>query len=140
MTLAASPSGFEADIRTLLVVPHRVQRGPELRALLIGLAALALLTTGFVALFHVASPTIVSLSFLLIVLVAATLSTRRVALAISMAAFFGFNFSSSRRSGHCGSRIRKTLRSSLRCWPSASSPVTCRRRCATRRCSSAAPS
>ncbi len=92
MTQAASPSAFEADIRSLLVVPSRVQRASEWRALLIGLAALGSLTACFVVLFHVTNPAIVSLSFLLVVLVAATLSTRRVAVAISMAAFFGFNF------------------------------------------------
>lgn len=72
-------------------MPHRVQRAAEVRALLLGLLSLALLTTGFVR-WHLANPTIVSLSFLLVVLVVATMSTRRVAIATSITASFCFNF------------------------------------------------
>lgn len=77
---------------SFLVVPHRVQRTAEVRAFLLALLALALLTTGFVRWLHLANPTIVSLSFLLVVLVTATMSTRRVAIATSIAASFCFNF------------------------------------------------
>jgi two-component system sensor histidine kinase KdpD len=87
----AAPSG-EPDTLNLLLVPHRVPRAAEARAVLFGLVALGLLTTCYVTWLHLDNPTIVSLSFLLIVLIAATMSTRRVAIAISIAASFCFNF------------------------------------------------
>jgi len=92
MTQAASPSESEAAILSFLIVPHRVKRTAEIRTLSLGLAALGALTAIFVSWLHVANPTIVSLSFLLVVLVAATMSTRRVAVATSIAASFCFNF------------------------------------------------
>jgi K+-sensing histidine kinase KdpD len=92
MTQGASPSSAEAASLSFLLVPHRVQRGAELRTLLIGLAALAALTTVYVSWLHLSNPTIVSLSFLLVVLVVATMSTRRVAIATSIGASFCFNF------------------------------------------------
>jgi two-component system sensor histidine kinase KdpD len=73
------------------MVPHRVKRTAEVRALLLGLAALAAMTVVFVWL-HLANPTIVSLSFLLVVLAVATMSTRRIAVATSIGASFCFNF------------------------------------------------
>ena len=88
----ASRSGAEAVPLSFLIVPHRVQRGAEVRALLLGLLALGLLTACFVTLLHLRNPTIVSLSFLLVVLVVATMSTRRVAITTSIAASFCFNF------------------------------------------------
>jgi K+-sensing histidine kinase KdpD len=87
----ASPSD-EAESLSFLLVPFRIQRAAELRALLAGLLALGLLTVCFVSWLHLTNPTIVSLSFLLVVLIAATMSTRRVAIATSLAASFCFNF------------------------------------------------
>jgi two-component system sensor histidine kinase KdpD len=92
MAQLASPSKAEAANLSFLIVPHRVQRTAEIRALLLGLLALAAMTAIYVTWLHLATPTIVSLSFLLVVLVAATMSTRRVAIATSMAASFCFNF------------------------------------------------
>jgi two-component system sensor histidine kinase KdpD len=92
MSPAASPSQSEAASLSFLIVPHRVKRTAEVRALLLGLAALGVLIAIFVDWLHLANPTIVSLSFLLVVLVAATMSTRRVAIATSIAASFSFNF------------------------------------------------
>ncbi len=91
MAQPASPSDSEAASLSFLIVPHRVQRAAEVRALLLGLLALGLLTGAFVWL-RLANPTIVSLSFLVVVLVVATMSTRRVAIATSFAASFCFNF------------------------------------------------
>ena len=88
----ASPSGTEAAALSFLLVPHRVQRAAEVRALLLGLVALGVVSACYVLWLHVTNPTIVSLSFLLIVLVVATMSTRRVAIATSFAASFCFNF------------------------------------------------
>src|SRR3954469_5213876 len=92
MTQGASPSSAEAASLSFLLVPHRVQRGAELRTLLIGLSALGALTGLYVSWLHLSNPTIVSLSFLLVVLVVATMSTRRVAIATSIGASFCFNF------------------------------------------------
>jgi len=91
MARPASPSDSEAASLSFLIVPHRVQRAAEVRALLLGLLALGLLTAAFVWL-HLANPTIVSLSFLVVVLVVATISTRRVAIVTSIGASFCFNF------------------------------------------------
>ncbi len=92
MAQAASPSEAEAATLSFLIVPHRVRRTAEIRALLLGVAALSALTVIFVRWLHLTNPTIVSLSFLLVVLVAATMSTRRVAITTSLAASFCFNF------------------------------------------------
>jgi two-component system sensor histidine kinase KdpD len=92
MAQAASPSEVEAATLSFLIVPYRVQRTAEIRALLLGLMALGALIAIYVTWLHLANPTIVSLSFLLVVLVAATMSTRRVAIATSLAASFCFNF------------------------------------------------
>lgn len=92
MPQPASPSRAEAATLSFLIVPHRVQRTAEVRALALGLLALSGLTAVFVRWLHLANPTIVSLSFLLVVLVAATMSTRRVAIVTSIAASFCFNF------------------------------------------------
>lgn len=59
--------------------------------LLLSLAATAALTGAFVWL-HVTNPTIVALSLLLVVLVAAAVARRWVAISTSLAAFFCFNF------------------------------------------------
>jgi two-component system sensor histidine kinase KdpD len=91
MEPSASPSGVEAAPLSFLTVPHRVQRAAELRALLLGLLALGVLTAVFVA-SHLENPAIVTLSFLLVVLVAATMSTRRVAIVMSIGASLCFNF------------------------------------------------
>jgi len=92
MAQAASPSNSEAASLSFLIVPHRVKRSAEIRALLLGLAALGAVTAVFVGWLHLANATIVSLSFLLIVLVVATISTRRIAIVTSLAASFCFNF------------------------------------------------
>jgi two-component system sensor histidine kinase KdpD len=90
----ASRLEIEADALSFpfLLVPQRVQQGAEARALASGLAALGLLTLSYVQWLHLTNPTIVSLSFLLVVLVVATMSTRRVAIVTSIAASFCFNF------------------------------------------------
>lgn len=88
----ASPSGAEAAALSFLLVPHRVQRSAEIRALLLGLLALGLVSASYGFWFHLTNPTIVSLTFLLIVLVVATMSTRRVAIATSVVASLSFNF------------------------------------------------
>ena len=92
MAQAASPSKAEAATLSFLIVPQRVKRSAEIRALLLGVAALGALTAIFVTWLHLANPTIVSLSFLLVVLIVATMSTRRVAIATSIAASVCFNF------------------------------------------------
>src|SRR3954470_14272680 len=92
MAQLASPSKAEAATLSFLIVPHRVQRTAEIRALLPGLLALGALTAIYVTWLPRATPTIVSLAFLLVVLVAATMATRRVAIATSLAASFCFNF------------------------------------------------
>jgi two-component system, OmpR family, sensor histidine kinase KdpD len=91
MAPSASPSRAEAAPLSFLTVPHRVQRAAEARALVLGLLALGVFTAVYVT-SHLANPAIVTLSFLLVVLVVATMSTRRVAIAISIAASVGFNF------------------------------------------------
>lgn len=57
-----------------------------------GLAAITLLTVSYSAWLDVTNPTIIALSFLLVVLFVAAASTLRVALAISIVAFGCFNF------------------------------------------------
>jgi two-component system, OmpR family, sensor histidine kinase KdpD len=57
-----------------------------------GLAAVGLLTMLYSAWLGLTNPTIVALSFLLVVLIAATVSTRWVAVATSLVAFACFNF------------------------------------------------
>ncbi len=73
-------------------LPYVVARTAELAALLIGLAAIGLLTALYSAWIGVTNPTIVALSFLLVVLIVATVSTRRVAIATSILAFLCFNY------------------------------------------------
>lgn len=63
----------------------------ELGALLVGLGAIGLLT-GLCFTLGVTNPTIVALSFLLVVLIVATVSRRRVAVATSLVAFLCFNY------------------------------------------------
>lgn len=62
------------------------------RALAVGTTGIALVTAVWYALLGVTNPTIVALSFLLVVLVVATVSTRRVAITISLLAFLCFNY------------------------------------------------
>lgn len=78
----------------MLSLPRSIRghHGRELGALGIGLAALAGMTALYVGVLRVTNPTIVALSFLLAVILVATVSTRRVAIAISLAAFLCFNF------------------------------------------------
>ncbi len=63
----------------------------ELAALIAGLGAIAVLTALYVA-WLPANPTTVALTFLLVVLIVATMTTRRVAIATSLMAFFCFNY------------------------------------------------
>ena len=56
------------------------------------LAAVGLLTSLFVVWLRVTNPTTVALSYLLVVLIVATVGTRRVAIAASLMAFFCFNY------------------------------------------------
>jgi two-component system sensor histidine kinase KdpD len=64
---------------------------PGARTLGLAVLSLGALTTVFARL-HVTNPTIVALLFLLVVLIVATISTRRVAVATSLMAFACFNF------------------------------------------------
>jgi two-component system sensor histidine kinase KdpD len=68
--------------------PHR----PNWLALLLGLAGIGVLTAVFAVGLHVRNPTIVALAFLLIVLIVAAISTRVVAIAVSLLAFLCFNY------------------------------------------------
>jgi two-component system, OmpR family, sensor histidine kinase KdpD len=61
-------------------------------ALLVGLAAIGLLTALYFSWLGVTNPTTVALSFLLVVLIVATVSKRWVAVATSLMAFLCFNF------------------------------------------------
>src|SRR5215203_3857115 len=69
----------------------RIRHGAELGAFGGGIGAIWVLTSAFTQV-GVTNPTIVALSFLLVVLVVAATSTRRVAVATSLMAFVGFNF------------------------------------------------
>jgi two-component system, OmpR family, sensor histidine kinase KdpD len=64
----------------------------DLVQLLAGSSAIALVTAAYQAWFHITNPTIVALSFLLVVLLVAAVSTLWVAVAISLMAFVCFNF------------------------------------------------
>ncbi len=64
----------------------------ELPTLLLGCLAIGLLTALYVAWLGVTNPTVVALSFLLVVLIIASVSTRWVAIATSLLAFFCFNY------------------------------------------------
>jgi two-component system sensor histidine kinase KdpD len=72
-------------------VRRRLPRATEFGALVIALGAIGLVTALF-SWIGVTNPTTVALSFLLVVLVVATLSTRSVAIATSLLAFLCFNF------------------------------------------------
>lgn len=67
-------------------------RRAEVGGLVAALTAIALLTATYVAFLGMTNTTTVALSFLLIVLIVATVSTRRVAVATSLVAFLCFNF------------------------------------------------
>ena len=69
----------------------RIRYGAELGAFGAGTGAIALLTYAYTWA-GVTNPTIVALSFLLVVLLVAATSTRRVAVGTSLTAFLGFNF------------------------------------------------
>ena len=71
---------------------RRVPRAGEIGGLLGGLAAIGLLTALYVSWLGVTNPTIVALTFLLVVLVVATVSTRWVAIVTSLMGFVCFNF------------------------------------------------
>lgn len=75
-------------VRTL----SRIARATGLAALAGGLAAIGVVTALFSSALSVTNPTIVALSFLLVVLVVATVSTRGVAIATSLMAFLCFNY------------------------------------------------
>jgi two-component system sensor histidine kinase KdpD len=69
----------------------RIGYAAELGAFVAGIVAIALLTAAYTW-GGVTNPTVVALSFLLVVLLVAATSTRRVAVATSLTAFIGFNF------------------------------------------------
>lgn len=71
---------------------HRGPRGLDAGALILAFTAIGLLTALLAAWLGVTNPTIVALSFLLVVLIVATVSTRWVAVATSVMAFVCFNF------------------------------------------------
>ena len=75
----------------LHTIRNRILRASEAEALVAGFAAIATVTAVCSAL-SVTHPTTVALSFLLVVLVVATASTRRVATATSLMAFACFNY------------------------------------------------
>jgi len=77
---------------TLAQLTRRIPRATGLHALVIGLGCIGLVTAVYSAWLHVTNPTIVALSFLLVVLIVATVSTRSVAIATSMMAFLCFNY------------------------------------------------
>jgi two-component system sensor histidine kinase KdpD len=76
----------------LLPNRQRVPRATAVGALLVSLAAIGLLTALYFSWLGVTNPTIVALSFLLVVLIVATVSRRWVAVATSLMAFLCFNF------------------------------------------------
>ena len=64
----------------------------EALTLLVGVAAIVTVTAALRLWLHLANPTIASLSYLLVVLIAATVSTLRVAIAVSIAADLFLNY------------------------------------------------
>lgn len=64
----------------------------EFRALLVSFSAIGLLTTVYFTWLGVTNPTIVALSFLLVVLIVAAVSRRWIAIATSLLAFLCFNY------------------------------------------------
>jgi two-component system sensor histidine kinase KdpD len=89
------PNGRIGAARTLhLAVLHfrRRARAAEFRALLLSLSAIGLLTAIYFGALGVTNPTIVALSYLLVVLVVAAISVRWVAIATSLTAFLSFNY------------------------------------------------
>ena len=73
-------------------LPGPATRANELRALVGGLAAIGLLTVVYAEWLRVTNPTIVALSFLFVVLIVATMATRRIAITASLLAFLCFNY------------------------------------------------
>lgn len=69
-----------------------IPRATGLHALVIGLGCIGLVTAVYSGWLRVTNPTIVALSFLLVVLIVATVSTRWVAIATSLMAFLCFNY------------------------------------------------
>jgi two-component system sensor histidine kinase KdpD len=94
--LNSSSNGFTigggGDPLTALDPRGRTSRVTELWALLGAWSAVALLTAAYVSWPRVTNPTIVALSFLLVVLIVAAVSTLWVAVATSVLAFVCFNF------------------------------------------------
>jgi two-component system, OmpR family, sensor histidine kinase KdpD len=75
--------------------PHRAGRLPLVSggvALVAGLGSISFVTAIYVVWLGVTNPTIVALSFLLVVLTVATISTRSVAIGTSLMAFLCFNY------------------------------------------------
>jgi two-component system, OmpR family, sensor histidine kinase KdpD len=73
-------------------VQRAVPRPATLGGLLVGVSAIALLTALYVLWLRITHPTTVALSFLLVVLVVAAVSTRWVAIVVSVVAFLCFNY------------------------------------------------
>lgn len=74
------------------IQPRHGVPGAEPVALLLGGLGIGLLTAAYVRWLGVSNPTIVALSFLLVVLIVAAVSTWRVAVSTSLLAFVCFNF------------------------------------------------
>jgi two-component system, OmpR family, sensor histidine kinase KdpD len=77
---------------TLASLTRRVPSATGLHALVIGLGSIALMTAVYSGWLRVTNPTIVALSYLLVVLIVAAVSTRTVAIATSLMAFLCFNY------------------------------------------------
>ncbi len=94
--ISRRPNGRIGVARTLALPPvHLRRRLPPpagFGALLVSLSAIGLLTAVYFAWLRVTNPTIVALSFLLIVLIVAAVSRRWVAITTSLMAFLSFNY------------------------------------------------
>jgi two-component system sensor histidine kinase KdpD len=80
------------DLLAFRSLMRRVARTDGPGALAIGLGSIGLVTAACSTWLRVTNPTIVALSFLLVVLIVATVSTRAVAIATSLMAFLSFNY------------------------------------------------
>ena len=121
---ARGPTGWRrlADPRHFVLAPSWARSS-------VASAPLRLLTALYSAWLGVTNPTIVALSFLLVVLIVAAASTRRVAVGDIAHGFSRLQFLFSAAGRHLGpSQTRRTGWRCLRCWRSASSRVTCRLR------------
>lgn len=88
-----SPGGGRCHIMVSLArAPSPLRSRHYLGELLAALSAIALVTAIYSAWLGVTNPTIVALTFLLVVLIVAAVSTRAIAVATSLVAFICFNY------------------------------------------------